>query len=81
MSKEGKISNIFIDEAHMVESWGGDFRVDFQLLPSKIRGWFENSNKSIKTVLMSATLSDTTINILKELFSYTKNIKNLYFLG
>ena len=28
---------------------------------------------------MSATLSDTTINILKELFSYTKNIKKSLF--
>ncbi len=42
--------SVFIDEAHIVESWGRTFRPDFQRLPSLIS---DLRVKQLKTVLLS----------------------------
>lgn len=48
---------IFIDEAHIVESWGRSFRPDFQRLPGLVEA-LRVANPALKTVLLSATIND-----------------------
>ena len=43
---EGRLDNIFIDEAHIIESWGIDFRLDFQIMPSFFRKLYFDSEKN-----------------------------------
>lgn len=62
------ISNIVIDEAHLVGEWGNTFRVDFQCL----KGWrrdLMDRNPRIRTFLLSATFEESTVVLLKKLFS------------
>lgn len=61
------IRNIIIDEAHLVVEWGDAFRPDFQCLQSWRRELLSR-NPGIRTYLMSATLTDTAIQILENLF-------------
>lgn len=62
------IKNIVIDEAHIVVDWGASFRVDYQCLQT----WRKKlllKNPSIRTILLSATFEEKSVDILKKLFS------------
>ena len=72
-AKNGGISHVVIDEAHLVVTWGSGFRPSFQLLPGFIsslrRANLQEENSPIKVVLASATLTSHTITSLEKLFS------------
>jgi ATP-dependent DNA helicase RecQ len=57
LAAEGRLSAIFVDEAHIIESWGRTFRPDFQRLPSLVRE-LRRVNPLLRVVLLSATISD-----------------------
>lgn len=70
-SRLGKISMLVIDECHLIPNWGGGFRPEFQLIPS-----FRNAINEIckiKTILLSATLTDNDISVLKNIFNNDGN--------
>lgn len=58
-----------IDEAHIVAQWGAGFRPEFQGLAGVRRGLMRHSEgEALRTILMSATMSEETISTLKTLF-------------
>lgn len=67
LSQKGLLGSIFIDEAHLIDSWGSEFRPEFQLLAALIRS-LKFYQKNIRLILMSATFSQSTWNILKKIF-------------
>lgn len=67
-NKQHYLKNIIIDEAHIVVDWGASFRVDYQCLEA----WRKKlllTNPSIRTILLSATFENKSVDILKKLFS------------
>lgn len=67
---EGHLQQIVVDEAHLIESWGADFRVEFQLLGASLRHWRNLSPIGIRALLLSATFSSQAPQILKRLFAH-----------
>lgn len=67
-SKNGFLRNVVIDEAHIVPDWGVFFRPDFQVFSIALRKWRTDSGKSLRTYLLSATLSDDVVDTLFKLF-------------
>lgn len=66
---QGRLTRVFIDEAHLVIGWGNGFRPAFQLLPALIRMLRSKaSSQSVGVVLASATLTASTIQDLRHLF-------------
>lgn len=66
---EARLHRVFIDEAHLVIGWGNGFRPAFQLLPALVRMLRSRArHNDIRVVLASATLSDTTLRDLRQLF-------------
>jgi ATP-dependent DNA helicase RecQ len=63
------LSRLVIDEAHIVDSWGASFRVEFQLLGAWLRQWREQAPQGIRTILLSATFGPGTTETLKTLFT------------
>ncbi len=61
---DARLSHIFIDEAHIVESWGRSFRPDFQRLPALLAR-LRIANPEIRAVLLSATLPDSARRLLR----------------
>ncbi|QYC11503.1 DEAD/DEAH box helicase [Brevundimonas nasdae] len=61
---QGILAGVFIDEAHIVESWGRSFRPDFQRLPALISE-LRRQNPALRTVLLSATLNPSALNVLR----------------
>jgi ATP-dependent DNA helicase RecQ len=67
---EGHLQHVVIDEAHLIESWGADFRVEFQLLGAMLRHWRTLSPKGVRALLLSATFSPQAPKILNRLFAF-----------
>jgi len=68
VSNQGGLSNVVIDEAHILEDWGGSFRLDFQIISALIKKWLNNSDNFLRCYLLSATYTEKCIEILKTLF-------------
>ncbi|MFO1431285.1 MAG: protein DpdF [Candidatus Competibacteraceae bacterium] len=73
-AKAGRLRALVVDEAHIVDSWGTDFRTDFQLLSGL---WAELVASSPvqhrpRTLLLSATLTQTAVDTLRQLFTDDK---------
>lgn len=70
-SQQGKISALVIDEAHLVESWGGGFRSVFQTLSGLRHNLLTVAprGKEPRTIMLSATLNQTAFDTLKLLFT------------
>ena len=67
-AREGFFENFVVDEAHIIESWGAFFRVDFQMLSMLRERWLELSKNSLRTFLLSATFTPQSRVTLKNLF-------------
>lgn len=67
-AQEGFLRRLVIDEAHLIESWGAEFRIEFQLLGATLREWRSQAPAGIRTLLLSATFSPSTPAMLKEMF-------------
>lgn len=72
-AEDNTIEYFIIDEAHIVLDWGESFRPEFQFLSLLRKKLLEKSNNNIKTILLSATLSDEATTTLKNLFSEEEN--------
>lgn len=66
----GNITRFVIDEAHIVLDWGSHFRTDFQLLTVFQKRLLKATRGKLKTILLSATLSDEATSLLRHLFSH-----------
>jgi len=69
----GLLRTIVVDEAHLVDAWGANFRAAFQVL-SGLRAEILNvapCGAQPRTLLLSATLTSSTIETLRTLFPGT----------
>ncbi|MCQ1852471.1 helicase-related protein [Neorhizobium galegae] len=64
---DAHLTTFFVDEAHIIESWGRSFRPDFQRLPGLVEALRE-SNPGMRTVLLSATVNDAARAELKRAY-------------
>ena len=66
----GYLKYLIIDEAHLVDQWGSDFRPEFQTIASQRLTWLDMapSGQQVVTVAMSATLTERHIGTLSSLF-------------
>jgi ATP-dependent DNA helicase RecQ len=66
--EEDRLDYLVIDEAHIIETWGVDFRVDFQLLGGLQKKWLEKFNDCFRTIFLSATYTTKSLSTLKAMF-------------
>jgi ATP-dependent DNA helicase RecQ len=67
-ARQGRLENLVVDEAHIIETWGIYFRVDFQILALRQKQWFEHSGGRLRTFLFSATFTPGCREVLQRLF-------------
>lgn len=70
---QGHLRFFVIDEAHLVEHWGTEFRPEFQAIAAQLQHWREvaPAGRAVRTIAMSATLSDRQVSTLRTLFGAT----------
>lgn len=64
----GYLRALAVDEAHIVDSWGPDFRPEFQVLAGLRRELLALSPTPFRTLLLSATVTARTGDVLRGLF-------------
>ncbi|MGV3524204.1 MAG: helicase-related protein [Candidatus Sericytochromatia bacterium] len=64
---QATLAGIFIDEAHIIETWGRHFRPDFQRLPGYLNK-LNSLNPELRTILLSATVRDSAESVLLQGF-------------
>lgn len=78
-AEDGYLGCLVVDEAHIVQDWGADFRPDFQLLSLLRRQLLELGTNRLRTILLSATITEHTRIILRNMFSEDGNCVSLNF--
>ena len=73
-AKLEKLKAIVIDEAHIIDQWGTDFRTSFQELSFFIQQLksLAGFDRKLRTIMLSATLSEASLETLNVLFSIEK---------
>ena len=71
VASAGRLGAVVIDEAHLVDAWGTGFRTEFQTLAGLLNAWKTESPQAFdfRTVFLSATLTDASLQTLQDLFS------------
>jgi len=68
----GHLRYFIIDEAHLVDQWGTEFRPDFQavagLRSELLAHQADRGHPKARTVLLTATMSSSTARLLQQLF-------------
>lgn len=77
-AQSGSLKRIVIDEVHLVDSWGANFRPELQLLGAYCSRLREYSANKLTTLLMSATVSDHTQDILNSVFAPDAELSVLF---
>lgn len=69
-ARSGLLRYLIIDEAHLVEQWGNDFRSSFQTLAVHRQSWLSlaGPENALRTLAMSATLTEQQVETLELLF-------------
>ncbi|AFL49031.1 DEAD/DEAH box helicase [Sinorhizobium fredii] len=68
LAATGRLATLVIDEAHIIDSWGGHFRVEFQLLAIRRNQWLALSGGTLRTLLLSATFTPHCVDLLRTMF-------------
>lgn len=71
------LRNVVIDEAHIVPDWGIKFRPEFQIFAVMLKELRLLASNTIRTYLLSATLSEDVVSTLFDLFG--QDVKNLQY--
>lgn len=79
-AKNGKIKAIVVDEAHIIDEWGTGFRHEYQLFSGLWRQLLELSPNTnlFRTILLSATFTQESIDLAKTLYSSDENSFELF---
>ena len=69
-ARRGAVKALVIDEAHLIDAWGSGFRTEFQQLAGLRLELLEEAGArpGPRTLLLSATLSESAQETLKDLF-------------
>lgn len=68
LSRSDQIAEIIVDEAHLIDSWGTNFRPDFQKFGALLSTLRKVSKSKFNTVLMSATFTQSNIEAINKVY-------------
>ena len=68
-ARRNRVRSIVVDEAHLIDSWGINFRPEFQVLAGLRQELLSLADENrFRTMLLSATLTRDSVDVLRTLF-------------
>ena len=82
-AEAGLLRAMVIDEAHLVDQWGTGFRTEFQELSGLRRELLAAAptGQAPRTIMLSATLTDSSLETLRSLFGTESNFESIAAVG
>ncbi len=79
-SLSGFIRAMVVDEAHIIDEWGNDFRHEFQVFSGLWRQLLRSApqGNEFRTIMLSATYTQEAIDIIQDLFTKNSNSFEFY---
>ena len=79
-AEAGTVAQFVVDEAHMLEQWGAEFRPTYQFLPAFRDLLVERSPEGTapRTLLLSATVTETALETLERLFGPIEQVSAVH---
>ena len=71
----GMLRYLVIDEAHLITQWGDEFRPTFQALAGVRQSMLKLAPRGFRTLLMSATFTEDTVETLATLFGPSDRVQ------
>lgn len=71
----GMLRYLVIDEAHLITQWGDEFRPSFQALAGLRNSMLKLAPRGFRTLLMSATFTEETVETLASLFGPREGVQ------
>lgn len=71
----GMLRYLVIDEAHLITQWGDEFRPSFQALAGLRHSMLKLAPRGFRTLLMSATFTEETVETLASLFGPRERVQ------
>lgn len=70
LAELGALRSLVLDEAHLVEQWGNNFRPEYQSIASQLRNWRRNAppGTAPRVVALGATLTSLQLDTISQLF-------------
>ncbi len=68
-SERGQLRALVVDEAHLIDAWGAEFRPEFQVLSGVRRELVAATGGRLRTFLLSATYTEAAMRTLRAFFS------------
>ncbi len=75
MASAGMLRYLVIDEAHLITQWGDEFRPSFQALAGLRQSMLKLAPRGFRTLLMSATFTEETVETLASLFGPPERVQ------
>jgi len=76
-AEAGMLRYLVIDEAHLITQWGDEFRPSFQALSGLRHSMLKVAPRGFRTLLMSATFTEETLETLATLFGPRERVQVL----
>ena len=70
LAEKNMINRVIFDEIHIMVSWGNFFRVEYQMVVLLWEKILRKSNFTLKTLLLTATIDDFEVELIKKLFAF-----------
>ncbi|MCG8917384.1 DEAD/DEAH box helicase [Actinokineospora sp. PR83] len=76
-AEAGLLRSLVLDEAHLIEQWGNNFRPEYQTIASQLRNWRRTAPTGTepRVLAMSATLTGLQLETIAQLFGESDSTK------
>lgn len=70
LAETGALRSVVLDESHLVEQWGNNFRPEYQSIASQLRNWRRSAppGTAPRVVALGATLTGLQLGTISQLF-------------
>ncbi len=68
LAKKGQLSDLIIDEAHLIDSWGADFRPEFQKFGALVSSLRKVTTNPFNLIFLSATFTQNNIEKIHKIY-------------